>query len=160
MCFVILSCLRLWVRRHEEQRLWRRFGRAVTVTAYGLPISMLGSAYTFFLALPALDPFLWTPLGFAAAAAACIGLGIAVDDDERLKRVFWTVLTWACLVLPALRLAAGGTSWAGALAEGHNDVVSLDILLLIAGVALWWNRARRPGPTRIENQNLTAGAAE
>lgn len=160
MCFVILSGLRLWVRRHEDQWLWRGFGRAVTVAAFGLPISMLGSAYAFFLAVPALDPFRWTSLGFTAAAAACVGLGLAIHDDGRLRRLFWTVLTWACLLLPIVRLACGGTSWAAALAAGHGDVLSLDLLLLIAGATLWWRRTRRPGSARIENLNLTAGAAE
>jgi len=148
-CFVILSGLRRWVRRREEEPLWRGFGRALTVTALGLPIAMLASAWAFFLALPAADPFFWTPFGFVAGALACAGLGLAVRDDGKLRALFWRILAWACLLLPLLRLAAGGTSWAEALARNHGEVLSIDLLLLAAGGLMWWARDRRRAPTVV-----------
>lgn len=139
-CFVILSGLRMWVRRREAERLWRGFGRAVTVTAYGLPIGMVGAAYAFFLSLPAGDPFFWTPLGFLAGALASIALGLRVGDDGRLGQLLWRALGFGFLLLPLLRLAVGGTSWADAIAGGHGEVVSIDLLLLLAGSVMWWVR--------------------
>lgn len=152
MCFVILSGLRLWVRRREEERLWRGFGRAVSVAGYGLPVAMLGSAWACFLSLPAGDPFFWTPIGFLAAALACVAAGIGVRDDAVLRTLFWRVLTWACLLLPLLRLVTGGTSWAGALAQGYGEVVSIDLLLLAAGAVMWWVGGRRPGRLPIRRR--------
>ena len=65
MAFVVISGLRLWVRRREDELLWQRFGRAVTVVGYGLPVAMLACAYAYFFALGAsVDEFYWTPAGF------------------------------------------------------------------------------------------------
>ena len=150
--FVILSGLRLWVRRREAVPLWRRFGRALTVTSLGLPVAMLASAWAYFLALPAADPFFWTPLGFLAGAVACIVLGLRVATEDRLRALFWRILTWACLLLPPLRLATGGTSWAEALARGHGEVLSIDLLLLAAGGVMWWVRSRSRARTIVRDR--------
>lgn len=140
-CFVILSGLRLWVRRREAERLWRGFGRAVTVTAYGLPLGMVASAHAYFLSTPAGEPFFWTPIGFVGGAAASILLGLRIADERRLAQLLWQALALAFLALPLLRLAAGGTSWADAIARGYVEVASIDALLLIAGGTMWWFRS-------------------
>ncbi|PJN93121.1 hypothetical protein CNY89_23485, partial [Amaricoccus sp. HAR-UPW-R2A-40] len=62
MAFVVLSGFRIWLQRRAQTPVWIRFGRAVEVTAYGLPFAMVASAWGFFLTRPAADPFLWTPL--------------------------------------------------------------------------------------------------
>jgi len=145
MCFVILSGMRLWIRRREEERLWRGFARAVSVVGYGLPLAMLASAYAFFLSSPAANAFWWTPAGFLLASAAAIVFGCAVRDDRRLTLAFRRSLAIGCLALPLLRMAAGGTSWAEAFSQGLGTVISVDLALAILGGALLlWRRQGLP----------------
>jgi hypothetical protein len=148
MCFVILTGMRLWLRRRESEPLWRGFRRALTVVGYGLPLGMLAAAYAFFLALPAGDTFWWTPAGFVIGAVACIAFGCMDADPHRLGRTLRAVAGVGCLGLPVLRLACGGTSWAAALAAGDAAIVSLDLLFLLGGAALllWRWRAGVPLP--------------
>lgn len=151
MCFVILSGFRLWVRKRADQALWRGFGRAVVITGYGLPLGMVTAAYGFFITRPAGDPFFWTPWSFVLGAALAILLGLRIPDTTRLGIVFQRLLGTACLPLPMLRLATGGMTWADALLLRQLDVLTVDLLLLIAGASLWvFARpgSRRPDPTR------------
>lgn len=136
MAFVVVSGMRLWIRRREAQPLWRRFARAVTVVAWGLPLAMLGSAWAYFLSLPAADPFWWTPAGFVIAALACILAGFAMPDEAQLVRLFRRAVAIGCIGLPLLRLIAGGTGWASAIANGYGAVLSIDLLFLAGGAAL------------------------
>ncbi|MER2508784.1 PepSY domain-containing protein [Amaricoccus sp.] len=137
MCFVILSGLRLWIRRRIDQPLWRGFWRASLVTAYGLPLGVVAAAYGFFLSHPAGDPFFWTPWSFVLGAAVAILLGIRMADAAALGRRFQRMLAVACLLLPVLRLGTGGMTWSDALISRQVDVLSVDLLLLIAGGVLW-----------------------
>ena len=148
MAFVTLSGFRLWLRRRSDQPVWRRFGRAVEATGYGLPLAMIASAWGFFLTRPAGDPFFWTPLSFVAGAALAIWLGARTPDQARLGRLFRRLLGAACLGLPALRLATGGMDWAEALIHGQTDVLSMDLSLLVAGACLWLWPARGPARRR------------
>ncbi len=144
MCYVILSGMRLWVRRREGERLWRGFGRAVTVTSYGLPFAMLAAGHGFFLAgAQSGDPFLWTPVGFLIGTTLCIALGLVPIETDRLSRVFRGLLAVGCAALPMLRLYADGMGWLDAAAEGQGAVLSLDLTFLtLAGLlALWTLRA-------------------
>jgi uncharacterized iron-regulated membrane protein len=138
MCVSILSGLRLWVRRREADPTWRRFGQAVQVVGYGLPLGMLASGFAFFLSRPAGDPFFWSPLGFVLGAAAAVGLWRLVPGERRYGTLGQRVLGTLCLLLPVLRLGTGGMDWAAALLNGQTDVVTVDLLLLIAGASLWW----------------------
>lgn len=138
MCVVILSGFRLWVRRREADPRWRRFGMAVQVVGYGLPLGMLVSGIVFFLTLPAFDPFVWTPLGFVLGSAIAIALGVRVPDERRYGTLLQRTLATLCLLLPVLRLATGGMDWATAVLHGQTDIVTVDLLLLIAGASLWW----------------------
>jgi uncharacterized iron-regulated membrane protein len=138
MCVVILSGFRLWVRRREADPRWRRFGQAVQIVGYGLPIGMLVSGFAYFLSRPALDPFLWTPLGFVLGAAGAIALGVVVPEERRYGTLAQRLLATLCLLLPVLRLASGGMDWATALLHGQTDIVTVDLLLLVAGASLWW----------------------
>jgi len=145
MCFVILSGFRLWVRRRADSPAWRRFGHAVQVTGYGLPIGMLASAYAFFLSRPVGDPFWWTPVGFLLGAGLAVAIGLRVADEAPLGTLYQRLLGAACLLLPVLRLATGGMDWAEALLAGQTDVLTVDLLLFVAGAALCWHaRARVP----------------
>lgn len=143
MCFVILSGIRLWLRKKPATPMWLGFGRATQIVGYGLPIGMLASAYAFFVARVAADPFLWTPLGFVAGALATIWIGLAVADIDRLGNLCQRILAAMCLLLPMARLATGGMTWAEALMRRQTDVLSVDLALLVAGGALWIFARRR-----------------
>lgn len=138
MCVVILSGFRLWVRRREGDPRWRRFGQAVQVVGYGLPLGMLVSGFAFFLSRPALDPFFWTPVGFVLGVGIAVALGVRIPEERRYGTVAQRLLATLCLLLPVLRLAGGGMDWATALLNGQTDIVTVDLLLLVAGVSLWW----------------------
>ncbi len=150
MCFVILSGFRLWVKRRAGDVQWRAFGRAVQVVGYGLPLAMLASAYGFFLSRPAADAFWWTPVSFVIGAVAAVLVGITVPEDERLVAIYQRILGLACLLLPVLRLATGGMDWAEAVLMRQSDVLTVDVLLLIAGTWLWFHaRGWRPAAERV-----------
>ena len=136
MAYVIISGLRLWVRRREDEMLWRRFGRAVTITAYGLPLSMMSCAWFYFPALAFGDPFFWTPAGFFIGVFACLLFG-AVTDDARLVRRFRRLLAIGCLGLPVLRMAMGGAGWAEAFTQAQGAVYTVDLAFLVLGGGLW-----------------------
>ena len=144
MCFVILSGLRLWIKRRADQPLWQGFWRASLVTAYGLPLGVVAAAYGFFLSRPTGDPFFWTPWSFVAGAAVAIFLGLRSADDAALGRRFQGLLATVCLLLPVLRLGTGGMTWSGALIDRQFDVLSVDLTLILAGGVLWI-LARRAG---------------
>jgi uncharacterized iron-regulated membrane protein len=146
LCFVTLTGLRMWVRRRSVSPGWVDFGRAVDVTAHGLPLAMLASAWGFFLALPAGDPFFRTPWSFVIGAAVAIAVGVATPDRDRLEARYCRLLGAACLGLPPLRLAVGGMSWADAVVHRQPDVLTIDLLLIVAGVWLW--RSARSGAPR------------
>jgi len=158
MCFVILSGLRLWVRRRAEAKEWRWFGRAVQITGYGLPLAMLASAYGFFLSRPGGDAFWWTPTSFLAGAALAVGIGLRISDDDRLGRVFLRLMAGACGLLPVLRIGTGGMDWAEAVLHGQADVLTVDLLLLIAGASLW--HFSRAGRVRRRRSRATLEPAE
>lgn len=143
MCVVILSGMRLWIRRRADSPAWRRFGLATQATGYGLPLGMVTSAYAYFLAVPAGDAFFWTPLGFLPGVAVAAWLAVRIPDEDRLGRAFQRLLGIACLLLPVLRLATGGMTWADALIGGQHDVLTVDLLLLLAGAWLL-HFSRRP----------------
>ncbi|HMQ91587.1 MAG TPA: PepSY-associated TM helix domain-containing protein [Amaricoccus sp.] len=141
LCFVTLSGLHLWTRRRAGAAVWDGFARAVDIFAWGLPLAMLASAWGFLLAAPAADPFLWTPWSFVAGAAAVIAVGVAAPDRGSLEARYLRLLGITCVGLPVLRLAAGGMSWAEAILHRQPDVLTVDILLLLAGI--WFLRRRR-----------------
>jgi len=138
------------VKRRAGDVQWRAFGRAVQVVGYGLPLAMLASAYGFFLSRPAADAFWWTPVSFVVGAVAAVLVGITVPEDERLVAIYQRILGVACLLLPVLRLATGGMDWAEAVLMRQSDVLTVDVLLLIAGTWLWFHaREWRPAAGQV-----------
>lgn len=147
MAFVVISGMRLWVRRREDEVLWQRFGRSVTIVGYGLPVAMLSCAYAYFLALGAgADAFWWTPAGFLIGIGPGVLPGLVLSGDEdRLRRLYRALLGVGVVLLPIVRMASGGLDWAAAISQGQGTVLSVDLTLLALGAGLlWW--ARRPAP--------------
>lgn len=145
MAFVVITGLRLWVRRREKEVAWRRFGRAVTVIGYGLPVAMLSCAYAYFLALGAgADAFYWTPVGFLTGLVPGVLPGLVlVGHEDQLRRFYRVLLGGGVIGLPVLRMATGGLDWAAAASQGQGTVLSVDATLLILGAGLiWWARRR------------------
>lgn len=162
LAFVTISGMQLWLRRREADLLWRRFGRAIIATAYGLPLAMLMSSYGYFVSRSWSDPFWWTPVSFVAGVLGSIVLGW-VSDAWRLRRLFRVCLAIGCLLLPVARMASGGTAWAPALIEGQGTLLSVDLFLLLLGCGLWlWSRrpeSDRGGDT-ANSSVLATGANE
>lgn len=140
MVFLVISGLRLWVRRRETDRVWMRFGRAVTGVAYGLPLAILICAYAYFLSRAiGADTFWWTPAGFLAGIPVGLAPVLTSLEESGLRRRYRRLLGYGCLILPVLRLACGGLDWASAFAGGQTEVLSIDIALIFlgAGLILW-----------------------
>lgn len=137
MCVVVLSGIRLWCRKRLDEPLWRGFARATLIVGYGLPVGIVAAGFGFFLSTPAGDPFWWTPWSFVIGAAVAIAMGVAIADAERLSVRYQQLLAVGCGLLPVLRLGTGGMTWADAVLARQFDVLTVDLLLLIAGASLW-----------------------
>ncbi len=142
MCFVILSGLRLWVKRRGEDALWRNFGVAVVTVGYGLPFAMVASAHAFFLARYAGDAAWWTGAGFLIGAALGILIGLALRESKRLGRTFCRLLAAGCLLLPVIRMATGGAAWIGSGGPATGAVIAIDMAFLLMGAGLWYATGR------------------
>lgn len=138
MAFVIVTGMRLWLRKREDERLWQRFARALTAVTWGLPLAMIVSAYAFFSLESGADQRWWTPASFVFASLACIFLAAVISDDRTLGWLFRQCLGIACVVLPVYRMVMGGTGWPSALESGYLQVISLDLFLVFIGAALLW----------------------
>lgn len=137
MCYVVLTGYQLWLKRRGDDPQWQAFGRVVQVTGYGLPLAMLASAYGFFLSRPAGDAFWWTPASFLVGAVLAVLVALAVPDAARQARAYRRIMGAMCLGLPVLRLATGGMDWAEAVLAGQHDVLTVDLLFIVAGGWLW-----------------------
>lgn len=150
MCFVILTGLRLWTRRREEDPVWRLFGRVSLACGYALPLAMIGSAFVFFGVLPTpADPHFWTPLGFLIVLLAGLSGGVLPIGDDALARFFRIVMGAALIALPLFRQAMGGMDWIEAASQRQATLISVDLLLLLSGLALFaWARSAATEPQR------------
>ena len=141
MCLVTISGMRLWLARREADApaalRW-----ALSAVTLGLPLALLGSAVGFFAAYGSGTASFWTPAAFLIASGAIVAYAIWRRRPERLDRHFRIAVTAACLVAVVLRIAAGGPSWPVAIAAGQPVIVTVDLLLLCAGAALWLRRGR------------------
>ena len=133
MAYVTATGMLLWTKRREDVPLWQGFRRWIVVTIWGLPVAMLTSAVTYFLSLPAGDPHWWTPVGFLLGAGFAIFIGSRRPDGPETLRLTNAAL---CLSLPLLRHLTGGTSWSEALIGGGADILVIDLILLVMGLAL------------------------
>ena len=108
--YVTWSGLTLWIRRREEQPLWRAFGRLTAWVGAGLLFAMAASAVAFFLTLQAGATLFWTPAAFVIAAALALIPALFVRA-EHIAPLLFCATGVALLALPVLRIATGGPSW-------------------------------------------------
>ena len=145
MCYLTLTGMRLWLTRREAASLeGLRWG--LSVITFGLPLALLGSAAGFFATYGSGMASLWTPTAFVASSAAVIAYALWRRQPAPLDRHLRIAAASACLIAVALRLAAGGPSWPAAIEAGQPVIVTVDLLLLCAGAALWLRRRQQPSP--------------
>jgi len=135
-CYVALTGLLLWTARRAESPAWRRMERAVTWVGFGLPLSLALVPWGYFIGRNSGAMALEMPMATAFLATA-LGTGlltVAVDNPERLRRLLLAGTGSALIVLPVLRLIAGGPGWISAVSAHLSTVPALDIALLSGGV--------------------------
>lgn len=156
--YVTLTGMLLWTRRRSEQRAWQRMNRAVHAVGYGLPLALVVAPYAYFLLPRSLD---WHPhdsqglLFLLVAAAVFIAAGVARDLD-RLRRGLLATTGLALLGLPLVRLIGGGPGWAAAWQRGQLSLLSVELVLLLAGALCLWIGLRRP--RAVENSPADTAA--
>ena len=85
---------------------------------------------------PAGDPFWWTPVELRARRGGSPSRSASASpDDDRLGRSTSGCSAPPACALPVLRLATGGMDWAEALLARQTDVLTVDLLLLVAGAS-------------------------
>ena len=145
-CYVILSGMEMWFTRRSDDRAWAPWARIVPVVGYGLPLAMMVSAHFYFQSIGRSDATYWTPWGFAVTAIAVIAAAVRISDSAELARRLVLTTAIAAGLLPLARMLAGGPSWWEAIAKGEPIIVSIDMLLLIGGAALYWRLRGSPLP--------------
>ena len=141
MAYVTLTGMQMWLTRRAERSL-AALRWSVATIGFGLPVALLGSALAFFLSYGTGTASFWTPIGFLVAAAAVLGYAAVVRTPGRVHEHLRVSATAACLLVPLVRMVAGGAAWDEALAAGQGIIVTLDALLVASGAALLWSRRR------------------
>ncbi len=154
MAYVVMSGLKLWVRRRQQGPSWRHLGRAIVVVGYGLPIGILSSAYGFFVSVGSgADEYWWTPASFIIGLVFAVMPGVVARADDGLRRLYRLCLAAGLLLLPVTRMTMGGLDWVEAAVTGQLTVLLVDIALLMVGAFLivWDRSLRRPGASEFED---------
>jgi len=133
-CYVIVSGFSLWLRRRKENSRWKIFERIAIIIIWGLPIAMLASAMGYFVGVMNNTPNVLVSGMFLASAAAVICGCVIPRNLAALKRYLLWVIAVLCLLLPIVRLFAGGVGWLNAIMQGDAIVVMVDILLVCLAV--------------------------
>lgn len=130
--YVILSGLRLWLRRRDGATGWRLYEKVFDIVAFGLPLSLAASAIAFFIFAGTEQVVFWTPGGFAVSAVAIILLGLAMKR-RHFAQLMWLSIAVALAAMPFIRIATGGPGWPEALSEGRLTIVAIDLLFVLVG---------------------------
>lgn len=133
-CYVIVSGFSLWLRRREENSRWKIFERIAIIIIWGLPIAMLASAMGYFVGVMNNTPNVLVSGMFLASAAVVICGSVIPRNMAALKRYLLWVIAVLCVLLPIVRLFAGGVGWLNAIMQGDAIVVMVDILLVCLAV--------------------------
>ena len=136
MCFVTVTGMRLWLVRREEAMYTKPLQRALELVVFGLPLAMAGAGYGFLLSYGSGNASSVTPWAFLSCAGAAIVIGFLIRDARRLAGILASAVGVACLLLVPLRLVMGGPGWIESVLQQQTMIVSIDLLLLLCGVAL------------------------
>ena len=132
MAYVTISGMRLWTQRRLPSPLWAQLDVATTVICYGIPISLAGSAYGFFLSLDSGSSRFWTPVAFLVSLASVSVVGILWRNRKRLNEQFLFALGLTLMLLPIARVLVVGGGWD--IGDFDEIVVILDLSLAIGGL--------------------------
>lgn len=147
MCYVSITGMRMWTQRRSEERLWQRFERAITIFAYGVPLTMATSAIGFFATFNSGGETMdGTVIGFFIGVVIAFSLGLRGTSEAAATRSLTAVLVASIVVLPIVRIVTGGPGWIAAMSEGAGMIVTMDLLLLFTAAAFAW---REFGPISL-----------
>lgn len=131
-CYVIVSGFTLWLKRREDTEKWNVFDRYVTIFTLGTPLAMLVCSSGYFVAmLLNANSNVVVPMSFCVASGLCLASGLVIKTIRTLKLWMLAGIAGLCLVLPGLRLLAGGPTWFEAFSMFNSSVFLVDSLLLI-----------------------------
>lgn len=135
LAYVTLSGLQLWVRRRIDKPAWAWMDNAVILTGYGVPITMLGAAFGYFLAFGlGADKGYWTTTGFLGCVAALLILGILIRKTNRLTQSLQWVMIVGLALTPCLRLVFGGDNWLELMQRREAITLAIDLVFWIGAV--------------------------
>lgn len=147
MCYVNITGMRMWTQRRNEERLWQRFDRVITIFIYGVPLTMATSAMGFFATYNySGSTETGTVVGFFVGTLIAFALGLRRIGEVAAKRALTAVLVASIAMLPIVRISTGGPGWISAISNGAGMIVTMDLLLLIAAGAFAWCEF---GPIRL-----------
>ncbi|WP_208352082.1 PepSY-associated TM helix domain-containing protein [Pseudaestuariivita rosea] len=152
MTYTIISGMQLWLRRRQDDPIWRAGDRVLTTVAWGLPLAIVGTAYVFLLTYLADDPIYWTPRAFVVICVLIILIGFLTRklSNQIISRYYCGSLGIGLLVLPFFRLQTGGLSWGEAVLWRGHDVLLIDTFCILMGIVFAVS-AQRSYATRLQS---------
>lgn len=151
MCYVTVTGMRMWTQRRSEERLWQRFERAITIFAYGVPLTMATAAMGFFATYNfGGETMTGTVIGFFSGVAIAFGLGLRGASEAAATRSLTFVLVVSLAILPIMRIMTGGPGWVSAMSKSAGMIVTMDLLILFTAGAF---ALREFGPIRLPNRS-------
>ncbi|SEA90560.1 PepSY-associated TM helix domain-containing protein [Rubrimonas cliftonensis] len=137
MTYAVVSGVDLWLRRREGDQFWAVCRRAMVCVVWGLPFAMACAAVAFFATVGVGTPWTATPAGFLTGCALAVGWTCLArrGDAAALGRDLRAAAGAALLVLPLIRVAAGGAGWPDALWTRDPAVAGIDLAVALLG--LW-----------------------
>ncbi|MQY44425.1 hypothetical protein GG681_17415 [Epibacterium sp. SM1969] len=148
----MVSGMQLWLRRREDDPLWRGCQIAFSAVAWGVPLSMVGAAYGAFLYTLDGDTHYGTHVGFFLSSLAVVFWALFAKDAKVLSVQLLKVLSWTMLALPVIRLQTGGISWGEAILDNIWEVLLMD-LVCVTIPAILLTRTRLQQRAEIAAQN-------
>ncbi|MQQ09621.1 hypothetical protein GFB49_14230 [Epibacterium sp. SM1979] len=136
MTISVVSGMQLWLKRREDDPVWRSCRMMFAAVVWGLPVMLSGAAYGFFLSILGHDVHRGTLAGFLVSGFVVLVLSLRAATPVELSRVLRRMFAWSVLMLPVLRLQTGGVSWGEAILNNIWQVLLIDALCLALAVIL------------------------